>query len=81
MFDATHSVQLPGGQGEKSGGQREMVPTLRRLPLLWGTGLILETHPDPDEALSDGPNSWPLGELSELLKVLKDIDGVVKSAV
>ena len=81
VFDATHSVQLPGGQGEKSGGQREMVPTLAKAAVAVGVqGLFMETHPDPDEALSDGPNSWPLGDLRELLAVLKDIDRVVKSA-
>ena len=81
VFDATHSVQLPGGQGEKSGGQREMVPTLAKAAVAVGVqGLFMETHPNPDEALSDGPNSWPLGELRELLKVLKDIDGVIKSS-
>jgi 2-dehydro-3-deoxyphosphooctonate aldolase (KDO 8-P synthase) len=81
VFDATHSVQLPGGQGEKSGGQREMVPTLAKAAVAVGIqGLFMETHPNPDEALSDGPNSWPLGDLRELLKVLKDIDGVIKSS-
>ena len=81
VFDATHSVQLPGGQGEKSGGQREMVPTLAKAAVAVGVqGLFMETHPNPDEALSDGPNSWPLGDLRELLKVLKDIDGVIKSS-
>ena len=81
VFDATHSVQLPGGQGEKSGGQREMVPTPAKAAVAVGVqGLFMETHPNPDEALSDGPNSWPLGDLRELLKVLKDIDGVIKSS-
>jgi 2-dehydro-3-deoxyphosphooctonate aldolase (KDO 8-P synthase) len=81
VFDATHSVQLPGGQGEKSGGQREMVPTLAKAAIAAGVqGVFMETHPDPEQALSDGPNSWPLDQLAELLKLLKDIDRVVKSA-
>lgn len=81
VFDATHSVQLPGGQGEKSGGQREMVPTLAKAAIAAGVqGVFMETHPDPDHALSDGPNSWPLEQLADLLKVLKSIDDVVKSA-
>jgi 2-dehydro-3-deoxyphosphooctonate aldolase (KDO 8-P synthase) len=81
VFDATHSVQLPGGQGEKSGGQREMVPTLAKAAIAAGVqGIFMETHPDPEQALSDGPNSWPLDQLAELLKLLKDIDRVVKSA-
>jgi 2-dehydro-3-deoxyphosphooctonate aldolase (KDO 8-P synthase) len=81
VFDATLSVQLPGGQGEKSGGQREMVPTLAKAAIAAGVqGIFMETHPDPEQALSDGPNSWPLDQLAELLKLLKDIDRVVKSA-
>jgi len=81
VFDATHSVQLPGGQGEKSGGQREMVPTLAKAAIAAGVqGIFMETHPDPEQALSDGPNSWPLDQLAELLKLLKDIVRVVKSA-
>ncbi|MCZ6502885.1 MAG: 3-deoxy-8-phosphooctulonate synthase [Gammaproteobacteria bacterium] len=79
VFDATHSVQLPGGQGSSSGGQREMVPVLARAAIGAGVhGLFMETHPDPDKALSDGPNSWPLGEMAELLSLLKRIDSVVK---
>jgi len=81
VFDATHSVQLPGGQGEKSGGQREMVPTLAKAAIAAGVqGVFMETHPDPEQALSDGPNSWPLDQLVELLKLLREIDRVVKSA-
>ena len=79
VFDATHSVQLPGGQGGVSGGQREFVPVLSRAAIAVGiAGLFIETHPEPDKALSDGPNSWPLGKIKDLLKVLKDIDRVVK---
>lgn len=79
VFDATHSVQLPGGQGTSSGGQREMVPVLARAAVAVGIdGLFMETHPDPDKALSDGPNSWPLEKLPELLGVLADIDRLVK---
>jgi 2-dehydro-3-deoxyphosphooctonate aldolase (KDO 8-P synthase) len=81
VFDATHSVQLPGGQGTSSGGQREMVPVLARAAVGVGIdGLFMETHPDPDKALSDGPNSWPLGQMHELLSILKQIDNVIKSA-
>jgi len=80
VFDATHSVQLPGGQGDRSGGQREFVPVLARAATAAGiSGLFMETHPDPDKALSDGPNAWPLARLRELLKVLKKIDATVKS--
>lgn len=80
IFDATHSVQLPGGQGTQSGGQREMVPVLARAATAVGVhGLFMETHPDPDKALSDGPNSWKLGDMYELLALLKRIDQVVKS--
>jgi 2-dehydro-3-deoxyphosphooctonate aldolase (KDO 8-P synthase) len=80
VFDATHSVQLPGGQGDCSGGQREFVPVLARAATAAGiSGLFMETHPDPDKALSDGPNAWPLAHLRELLEVLKRIDATVKS--
>jgi 2-dehydro-3-deoxyphosphooctonate aldolase (KDO 8-P synthase) len=81
VFDATHSVQLPGGQGEKSGGQREFVPVLARAAVASGiAGLFMETHPDPDNALSDGPNAWPLPRMPGLLQTLCDIDRVVKRA-
>lgn len=80
VFDATHSVQLPGGQGKSSGGQREFVPALARAALAVGiAGLFMETHPDPEKALSDGPNSWPLHRMRELLETLKTIDSAVKS--
>jgi 2-dehydro-3-deoxyphosphooctonate aldolase (KDO 8-P synthase) len=80
VFDATHSVQLPGGQGESSGGQREFVPVLARAAVAAGvSGLFMETHPDPDKALSDGPNSWPLAKMEALLRSLKEIDLVCKS--
>ena len=79
VFDATHSVQLPGGQGDRSGGQREFVPVLARAAVGAGiSGLFMETHPDPDQALSDGPNSWPLDRLEPLLERLVAIDAVVK---
>jgi 2-dehydro-3-deoxyphosphooctonate aldolase (KDO 8-P synthase) len=79
VFDATHSVQLPGGQGTTSGGQREFVPVLARAALAVGVaGLFMETHPHPDQALSDGPNAWPLGKIEPLLITLKDIDRVAK---
>ena len=79
VFDATHSVQQPGGQGDKSGGERQHVPVLARAAIAAGiSGLFMETHPDPDCALSDGPNSWPLGRLKELLTVLKNLDDAVK---
>jgi 2-dehydro-3-deoxyphosphooctonate aldolase (KDO 8-P synthase) len=79
VFDATHSVQLPGGQGTASGGQREFVPVLARAAVAAGiSGLFMETHPDPAKALSDGPNAFPLGHLSELLKTLKALDALVK---
>lgn len=79
VFDATHSVQLPGGQGTTSGGQREFVPVLARAAIAVGiSGLFMETHPNPDQALSDGPNSWPLAEISTLLEQLKAIDELVK---
>lgn len=80
VYDATHSVQLPGGLGSSSGGRREFVPVLARSAVAAGvSGLFLETHPDPDKALSDGPNSWPLGELQPLLETLIRLDGTVKS--
>nr|VFJ47354.1 MAG: 2-dehydro-3-deoxyphosphooctonate aldolase (KDO 8-P synthase) [Candidatus Kentron sp. DK]VFJ58649.1 MAG: 2-dehydro-3-deoxyphosphooctonate aldolase (KDO 8-P synthase) [Candidatus Kentron sp. DK] len=79
VFDATHSVQLPGGQGTRSGGEREFVPVLARAAVAAGvSGLFMETHPDPDRALSDGPNAWPLGEMAPLLERLKEIDNIVK---
>jgi len=81
VFDATHSVQLPGGQGHASGGQREFVPVLARAAVAAGiAGLFMETHPDPDRALSDGPNAWPLGQLESLLSTLGALDAVVKQA-
>jgi 2-dehydro-3-deoxyphosphooctonate aldolase (KDO 8-P synthase) len=81
VFDATHSVQLPGGQGSSSGGQREFVPVLARAAVAAGvSGLFMETHPDPDRALSDGPNAWPLHRMAELLTVLVELDAVVKRA-
>ena len=80
VFDATHSVQLPGGQGSCSGGQREHVPVLARAAMAVGiAGLFMETHPKPEEALSDGPNSWPLHRMQELLEMLMSIDKAVKS--
>jgi len=80
VFDATHSVQLPGGQGGTSGGQREFVPVLARAAIGAGvSGLFMETHPDPARALSDGPNAWPLDRMRSLLGTLKDIDAAVKS--
>jgi len=79
VFDATHSVQLPGGQGTASGGQREFVPVLARAAVAAGvSGLFMETHPDPAHALSDGPNAWPLALMKELLGTLKELDAVVK---
>jgi 2-dehydro-3-deoxyphosphooctonate aldolase (KDO 8-P synthase) len=79
VFDATHSVQLPGGQGTVSGGQREFVPVLARAAVAAGiSGLFMETHPDPSKALSDGPNAFPLGYLQELLQTLKVLDATVK---
>ncbi len=81
VFDATHSVQLPGGQGSCSGGQREHVPVLARAAVAAGiSGLFMESHPDPANALSDGPNAWPLGKMEALLARLKDIDHLVKSS-
>ena len=80
VFDATHSVQLPGGQGATSGGQREMVPILARAAMAVGVdGLFMETHPDPEQALSDGPNSWPLAEMASLVSQLVAIDRAVKA--
>jgi 2-dehydro-3-deoxyphosphooctonate aldolase (KDO 8-P synthase) len=80
VYDATHSVQLPGGQGTSSGGQREFVPVLARAAMAVGiAGLFMETHPNPAEALSDGPNSWPLHRMKELLETLATIDRAVKS--
>lgn len=79
VFDATHSVQLPGGQGSASGGQREFVPVLARAAVAAGVaGIFMETHPDPSTALSDGPNAWPLQHVAELLETLRDIDALVK---
>jgi 2-dehydro-3-deoxyphosphooctonate aldolase (KDO 8-P synthase) len=79
VFDATHSVQQPGGLGTTSGGDREMVPTLARAAAAVGVaGVFLETHPDPDRALSDGPNSWPLGKMEDLLGWLVELDAVTK---
>lgn len=81
VFDATHSVQLPGGQGTVSGGQREFVPVLARAAVAVGiAGLFMETHPCPEKALSDGPNSWPLARMESLLKTLVDLDRLVKGA-
>ena len=80
VFDATHSVQLPGGQGSASGGQREFVPVLARAAVAAGVaGVFMETHPDPAHALSDGPNAWPLDRMRPLLETLKQIDAAVKS--
>ena len=80
VFDATHSVQLPGAQGGASGGQREFVPVLARAAVGAGvSGVFMETHPDPSQALSDGPNAWPLGRMRALLTVMKEIDAAVKS--
>ncbi len=81
VFDATHSVQLPGGQGTRSGGQREHVPVLARAAVAAGiAGLFMETHPDPQRALSDGPNSWPLDRMEGLLTTLMELDAAVKRA-
>ena len=80
VFDATHSVQLPGGKGTSSGGQREFVPVLARAAVAAGvSGLFMETHPDPAKALSDGPNAWPLARMEALLITLKELDQAVKS--
>jgi 2-dehydro-3-deoxyphosphooctonate aldolase (KDO 8-P synthase) len=79
VFDATHSVQLPGGKGDSSGGQREFVPVLARAAVAAGVaGIFMETHPDPAKALSDGPNAWPLDRMRSLLSTLKELDGAVK---
>jgi 2-dehydro-3-deoxyphosphooctonate aldolase (KDO 8-P synthase) len=79
VFDATHSVQLPGGQGASSGGQREFVPVLARAAVAVGiAGIFMETHPDPDKALSDGPNAWPLGKMEALLETLLALDAIAK---
>ncbi|MEW8084202.1 MAG: 3-deoxy-8-phosphooctulonate synthase [Candidatus Thiodiazotropha endolucinida] len=79
VYDATHSVQLPGGQGASSGGQREFVPVLARAAVAAGvSGLFMETHPQPDKALSDGPNAWPLPKMRELIETLMEIDHLVK---
>jgi 2-dehydro-3-deoxyphosphooctonate aldolase (KDO 8-P synthase) len=79
VFDATHSVQLPGGQGTSSGGQREFVPVLARAAVAVGiAGIFMETHPDPAKALSDGPNAWPLPLMRDLLETLKTLDATVK---
>jgi 2-dehydro-3-deoxyphosphooctonate aldolase (KDO 8-P synthase) len=80
VFDATHSVQLPGGKGTASGGQREFVPVLARAAVAAGVaGIFMETHPEPDKALSDGPNAWPLPRMEALLTTLKELDSIVKS--
>ena len=80
VFDATHSVQLPGGQGASSGGQREHVPVLARAAVAAGvSGVFMETHPNPAEALSDGPNAWPLGKMESLLSTMLEIDRIVKA--
>jgi 2-dehydro-3-deoxyphosphooctonate aldolase (KDO 8-P synthase) len=82
VFDATHSVQLPGARGVASGGQREFVPVLARAAVAAGvSGIFMETHPDPDTALSDGPNAWPLDRMHDLLKTLLELDRVTKASV
>jgi len=79
VFDATHSVQLPGGQGSASGGQREFVPVLARAAIAAGvSGVFMETHPDPAKALSDGPNAWPLDKMEALLETLLALDSITK---
>lgn len=81
VFDATHSVQLPGGQGTSSGGQREFIPVLARAAVASGiSGLFMETHPNPEQALSDGPNAWPLGLMQPLLETLTELDRLVKQS-
>jgi len=81
VYDATHSVQLPGGQGSSSGGQREFVPVLARAAVASGVaGVFMETHPKPEEALSDGPNAWPLRYMKTLLGTLRQLDSAVKQA-
>ena len=80
VFDATHSVQLPGGKGDRSGGQREFVPVLARAAVAAGvSGVFMETHPDPDNAKSDGPNAWPTQKLKALLTVLQQLDQSTKA--
>ena len=82
VFDATHSVQLPGGQGSTSGGQREFIPVLARAAVAVGvSGLFMETHPQPEKALSDGPNAWPLAQMRSLLEVLKNLDQLTKGSI
>lgn len=82
VFDATHSVQLPGGLGSASGGDRAMIPVLARAAVAVGiSGLFMETHPDPEKALSDGPNSWPLDKIYTIIKVIKQLDEIVKKTV
>ena len=79
VYDATHSVQLPGGQGTSSGGQREFIPVLARAAVASGiAGLFMETHPNPAQALSDGPNAWPLQHMKVLLETLQALDALVK---
>lgn len=81
VFDATHSVQLPGGRGASSGGQREFVPVLARAAVAAGVaGLFMETHPNPAQAMSDGPNAWPLGKMQQLLETLKNLDALAKQS-
>ena len=81
VFDGTHSVQLPGGHGDSSGGQREFIPVLARAAVAVGiSGIFMETHPDPSKALSDGPNAWPLGRMEELLTTLKTLDEATKAS-
>ncbi len=81
VFDATHSVQLPGGQGTASGGQREFVPVLARAAVAVGVaGIFMETHPDPEQALSDGPNAWPLAKMEALLATLSELDRITKAS-
>ncbi|MBI4357062.1 MAG: 3-deoxy-8-phosphooctulonate synthase [Gammaproteobacteria bacterium] len=82
IFDATHSVQLPGGKGNRSDGEREFIPVLARAAIAVGVaGIFIETHPDPDKAKSDGPNSWPLGKMKNLLEILKKLDETVKKTI
>jgi len=82
VFDATHSVQLPGGQGDSTGGQREFIPILARAAIAVGiSGLFMETHPNPEKALSDGPNSWPLSKMKALLENLKRLDEITKAEI